>query len=77
MTPALVSLLMCFFVLLPAANGLAEVISVNADIAVVGAGSAGLAAAVTAAEGGAKVVILEKMPFAGGSSNFAEGVFAV
>jgi len=77
MTPALVSLLMCFFMLLPAANGLAEVISVNADIAVVGAGSAGLAAAVTAAEGGAKVVILEKMPFAGGSSNFAEGVFAV
>lgn len=49
----------------------------EADIAVVGAGSAGLACALTAAEHGAKVVLIEKMPFAGGFSLFAEGMFAV
>ena len=47
----------------------------STDVVVVGAGAAGLCAAVTAADAGAKVVVLEKMPFAGGSSNFAEGLF--
>lgn len=47
----------------------------SAEVVVVGAGAAGLSAAVTAANAGAKVIVLEKMPFAGGSSNFAEGLF--
>lgn len=47
------------------------------DIIVIGAGASGLSAAVTAAEGGAKVLLLEKTGHIGGSSNFAEGMFAV
>ncbi len=47
------------------------------DVIVAGAGGAGLAAALTLAEGGAKVVVFEKMPFAGGSFLFVEGTFAV
>jgi len=49
----------------------------EADIAVVGGGSAGLASALTASENGARVILIEKMPFAGGFSLFAEGMFAV
>lgn len=58
-------------------NAYAKDREMNADVVVVGAGSAGLSAAVSAAYKGAKVVVLEKMPFAGGSSNFAEGLFGV
>ncbi len=47
------------------------------DVVVAGAGGAGLAAALALSEGGAKVVIFEKMPFAGGSFLFVEGTFAV
>jgi fumarate reductase flavoprotein subunit len=50
---------------------------VTYDVAVVGAGASGLAAALTAAQGGAKVIIFEKTGHAGGSSNYAEGMFAV
>jgi fumarate reductase flavoprotein subunit len=46
------------------------------DVVVVGAGSAGLSAALTASSGGASVVVLEKLPFPGGTSRFAEGLFA-
>ena len=46
------------------------------DIVVIGAGGAGLAAAVSAAEKGAKVIVLEKRPVPGGSTLFAEGPFA-
>ncbi|HSW39946.1 MAG TPA: FAD-dependent oxidoreductase [Acidobacteriota bacterium] len=49
----------------------------EADVVVVGSGAAGLAAALTAAEGGAKVVVFEKQRSAGGTSNFFEGMFAV
>ena len=51
--------------------------TMKADIVVVGAGSAGLTAAVQAAEKGAKVILLEKNPFIGGNSQHAEGLFAV
>lgn len=51
--------------------------SLSADIVVVGAGSAGLTAAVQAAEKGAKVILLEKNSFIGGNSQHAEGIFAV
>ena len=47
------------------------------EVVVAGAGGAGLAAALTLAEGGAKVVAFEKTPFAGGSFVFVEGTFAV
>ena len=43
----------------------------------IGAGSSGLVAVLTAAEGGATVIVFEKMPFAGGTSNFPGGPSAV
>jgi succinate dehydrogenase/fumarate reductase flavoprotein subunit len=49
----------------------------NADVAVIGSGATGLAAAVTLAEGGAKVVVFEKQRSLGGTSNFFQGTFAV
>ena len=47
------------------------------DIVVVGAGSAGLTAAVQGAEKGKKVILLEKNAFVGGCSAFAEGLYGV
>jgi len=49
----------------------------EADVVVIGSGGCGLAAALTAAEGGAKVIVFEKQRSLGGSSNFFEGTFAV
>jgi fumarate reductase flavoprotein subunit len=46
------------------------------DIAVIGAGGCGLAAAVAAAQKGAKVIVLENRSRAGGATMFAEGPFA-
>ena len=51
--------------------------TVETDVIVIGSGATGMAAALTAAEGGAKVVLLEKMGHTGGTSNFPEGMFAV
>ncbi len=45
------------------------------DIIVVGAGGAGLAAALSAAEGGASVLLVEKMPAIGGNTLRASGLF--
>lgn len=45
------------------------------DVIVVGAGGAGLAAALTAAEGGASVLLIEKMPAIGGNTLRASGLF--
>ena len=51
--------------------------ALKADIAVVGAGACGLAAALTAAEAGATVIVFEKQKSPGGSGNFFNGTFAV
>jgi len=51
--------------------------ALEADVVVIGTGSAGMTAAVSAAENGAKVIALEKNAFIGGGSAFAEGLFAV
>jgi flavocytochrome c len=40
----------------------------SADVVVIGAGGAGLAAGISASQNGAKVIILEKMPRAGGNT---------
>lgn len=48
----------------------------NAEIVVVGGGGSGLAAAVSAAEKGAKVIVLEKRIALGGTSAMAGGIFA-
>lgn len=47
------------------------------DVVVAGAGGSGLAAALAAAEGGAKVVLFEKTSDAGGTTKFVEGLYAV
>lgn len=45
----------------------------SADIVVIGAGGAGLTAAIEAAEGGAHVIVVEKMPMVGGNTKYATG----
>ncbi len=44
------------------------------DVIVVGGGAAGLSAAIEAAEAGAKVAVIEKMPVLGGSTLLSEGI---
>lgn len=46
------------------------------DCLIAGAGGAGLMAALTLAEGRADIKVFEKMPVAGGSTRFPEGMFA-
>jgi len=43
------------------------------DVVIIGAGGAGLSAAVAARECGASVIVLEKMPIVGGNTNYATG----
>lgn len=50
-----------------------ETVTMSTDVVVVGAGGAGLAAALTAAQNGADVVVLEKMAMVGGASSMAGG----
>jgi len=52
-------------------------VNIQSDVIVVAAGTAGMAAAVTAAEQGAKVVVFEKTGHTGGTANMARGIFAV
>jgi fumarate reductase flavoprotein subunit len=52
-------------------------IPAEADAVIIGSGVAGLTAAVTLAEGGAKVIVFEKQRSLGGTSNFFHGMFAV
>ncbi len=47
------------------------------DVLVVGSGFAGMAAALAAAESGAKVVVIDKMAFLGGNSSISGGMLAV
>jgi fumarate reductase flavoprotein subunit len=49
----------------------------EADIVVIGSGVSGMVAALTAAESGARVLVLEKQRSLGGTSNFFHGMFAV
>jgi fumarate reductase flavoprotein subunit len=49
----------------------------DADVVVIGSGASGLAAALTAAEGGGRVIVFEKQRTPGGTSNFFDGIFAV
>ncbi|MDF2999898.1 MAG: fumarate reductase/succinate dehydrogenase flavoprotein [Bacillota bacterium] len=49
----------------------------EADVVVVGGGAAGLAAAITAAEKGAQVMVLEKANTTGGCANMAMGLLGV
>lgn len=57
-------------------NDTSKFLTLEADFIAVGAGGAGLAAAVTAASGNASVIVLERMAGVGGSTTFAEGMFA-
>jgi fumarate reductase flavoprotein subunit len=45
----------------------------RADVVVIGAGAAGFTAAITAHDGGAKVIVLEKQPITGGNSMLSAG----
>ena len=49
----------------------------DADVVVIAAGTAGLAAAVTAAEGGASVIVFEKLSYVGGTGNVGSMVIGV
>ena len=51
----------------------AEVKNGNCDIVIIGAGGAGLAAAIEGVQNGAKVIVLEKMGVAGGNTTSATG----
>ena len=57
-------------------QGSAAEVTLKADIAIIGAGASGTAAALAAAQKGAKVILLEKQAAPGGTGNFAEGLFA-
>lgn len=51
--------------------------TVDTDVVVVGSGMSGIAAALSAQESGAKVALVEKMPFWGGTSQTVRGYFAI
>lgn len=48
----------------------------NADVIVIGGGGAGLTAAISAADNGASVIVLEKMPIQGGNTLISGGEYA-
>ena len=56
-----------------AASGALPVEKLAADVVVVGAGGTGVAAAASAAEHGARVIVFEKMPFIGGAASISGG----
>ena len=54
----------------------ANVENLSTDVLVVGGGGSGLTAAAAAHQAGAKVILMEKLPFIGGSSAFSGGAIA-
>lgn len=70
-------LILCFTAALFTLPSYAKDRVYETDVVVVGVGGAGVSAAVSAAESGARVIAIEKQEIPGGSSNFAEGLFAV
>jgi len=52
-----------------------ETVEYTTDVVVIGGGGAGLAAAVSAHENGAKVIVVEKMPRLGGNTILSGGAF--
>lgn len=58
-------------------GNVSDSLSKTTDIVVIGAGTAGMTAAIQAAMDGANVILLEKNSKVGGSSQFAEGVLGV
>ena len=55
------------------ASGTTKLQDLSCDVVVVGAGGAGLSAAIAARNEGANVIVLEKMGIAGGNTNYATG----
>jgi len=53
-----------------------RMITLEADVVAIGGGGAGLTAVIIAASGGASAIVIEKMAGVGGSTTFAEGIFA-
>jgi fumarate reductase flavoprotein subunit len=51
-------------------------IGLETEIVVIGSGVSGLSAAIAAAEEGVRVIVFEKQPSLGGTSNFFSGIFA-
>ncbi len=49
----------------------------HVDVVIAGGGLSGLSAALAAAEGGLKAILLEKMPFVGGAGLFPEGSLGI
>lgn len=58
---------------LAASAALAQASDDQCDVVVIGAGGAGLTSALSAAESGSKVIVVEKMPFIGGNTVLATG----
>ena len=57
----------------PAVASAASAQNTKTDLVIIGAGGAGYAAAITAHDAGAKVIVLEKMPITGGNTQIASG----
>ncbi|SET53047.1 fumarate reductase flavoprotein subunit [Natronincola peptidivorans] len=56
-------------------DAIGEAVEYTTDVVVIGGGGAGLAAAVSAHQNGAKVIVLEKMPRLGGNTILSGGAF--
>ena len=78
-----IALLFCSFLLLATLVGCSSSNDANkpsgsadytTDVVVVGGGGAGIAAAISAAENGAKVILIEKIGYLGGATMFSGGI---